>query len=135
MFENGEYCDPESKQCLPQPRGDVCMANPKGGEVQPTLLWYWGEGTLAPGANEFPEYVNVMSSPMVADVDNDGMPEVVFNSWKINSYAYQGGGILRILDGSTGTMKAFSNGEPFTDGGSQVAIGKLYPKDKYPDEK
>ena len=133
MCENGQYCDPENKQCLPQPTGEVCMATPKGGAVQPTDQWYWGKGELAPKEDEFAEYVNVMSAPMVADINNDTIPEVVFNSWKPGTYV--GGGILRIIRGTDGKMLAFSDGKPMTDGGSQVAVGKLYPKDKYPEQK
>ena len=134
MCEDGQFCDSLTHQCMPNPSGEVCKLEQVGGEVQPTLVWYWGYGDLAPKANEFPEHLNVMSSPMVADVDGDGTPEVIFNSWRINSTAYQGGGILRIVDGKSGVMKAFSNGNPYTDGGSQTAIGKLYPIDKYPDQ-
>ena len=75
MCDNGQYCDPEMKTCLPQPTGEVCMATPKGGEVQPTLLWYWGEVPPDP----FPNHEQVMSSPMVGDINNDTIPEVAFN--------------------------------------------------------
>ena len=132
MCENGQYCDPESHQCLPQPTGAKCEAHPKGGAVQPTPVWHWGAQDNTPKDNEFPTYLSVMSAPMVADVNNDTIPEVVFNSW---AGEYRGNGILRILRGTDGKMLHFSDGKPMTDGGSQVAIGKLYPKDKYPEQK
>ena len=133
MCENGQYCDPETKQCLPQPTGEVCMANPKGGAVQPTLVWYWGNGEQKPDAASFPDHTHVMSAPMVADINNDTIPEVVFNSFSTADYV--GNGILRIVRGTDGLPLASSDGKPMTDGGSQVAIGKLYPKDKYPEQK
>ena len=123
MCENGEYCDMAIHTCLPQPAGEVCAASQTGGEVEPTLLWYWGGDGNVPSV--YSDYVNVMSAPMVADVNGDTIPEVVFNSWKGGTYV--GGGILRILNGQTGELLHSSNANPYTDGGSQVAIGKLYP--------
>ncbi|MBR4985595.1 MAG: hypothetical protein IKY83_07645 [Proteobacteria bacterium] len=131
MCENGEFCDAVMRQCLPQPTGEVCEAKPTGGAVIPTLVWYWGAGDLAPASDQFPNHVQVMSSPMVADVDGDGASEVIFNAFSTDNPMhlahYNGNGILRILDGKTGKLKAFSKGAPFTDGGSQVAVGDIIP--------
>ncbi len=124
MCDNSEYCDTATNTCLPKPQTEACMATPKGGAVIPTQLWYWGSGNLAPSASEFPNHRDVMSSPMVADVDGDGDAEVIFNSF---NGSWNGNGILRILDGKTGKMKAFSNGNPYTDGGSQTAVGDIIP--------
>ncbi len=121
--ENGEYCESTEHICLPTPTGPVCQQKPTGGEVQPTLEWYWGE--TAPSV--YPEYVQVMSSPMVADINDDGETEIVFNTFSGGSY--QGNGVLRILNGKNGTLVASSNKSPFTDGGSQTAIGDVI-KDK-----
>ena len=62
-----------------------------------------------------------MSAPMAADIDGDGIVEIVFNSWSGGSY--QGNGVLRILNGKTGELKHFS--DILTDGGSQVAIADV----------
>ncbi|MBO5752739.1 MAG: VCBS repeat-containing protein, partial [Proteobacteria bacterium] len=121
MCDNGQYCDAVTQQCLPQPQGDVCKADPKGGEVQPTLVWHWGVGTLKPASNQHPDHTQVMSAPMAADIDGDGIVEIVFNSWSVGSY--QGNGVLRILNGKTGELKHFS--DILTDGGSQVAIADI----------
>jgi len=123
MCDNGQYCDTVSKECLPLPKGETCEAKPTGGAVQPTLVWYWGNGDLVPEA--YPTYTQVMSAPMVADVDGDGKTEVIFNSWAGGTYV--GGGILRIVDGATGKTLYSSNASPFTDGGSQVAVGDIIP--------
>lgn len=119
MCDNGQYCDSATKTCLPQPGGDACMMTPTGGEVLPTLVWYWGE--TAPATH--PNHVQVMSAPMVADMNNDTIPEVIFNSF--SSSGYNGNGILRILNGQTGALIASSDGTPMTDGGSQVAVGDV----------
>ena len=120
MCDNGQYCDPEMKTCLPIPKTAKCEATPKGGEVQPTLLWYWGEVPPDP----FPDYAQVMSSPMVADINNDTIPEVAFNSYQTGDH-WEGHAILRVLNGQTGKLLASSDGNPKTDGGSQVAVGNL----------
>lgn len=120
MCEPGQICDPQTNQCLPHPKGEVCKADPVGGEVQPTLLWHWG----AEPPNPFPDYAQVMSSPMVADINNDTIPEVAFNSYKTGNN-WDGNGILRVVNGQTGVLLASSDGNPFTDGGSMVAVGNL----------
>ena len=125
MCENSEYCDQATNTCLPKPTGEACFMTQKGGEVQPTLLWYWGKEAPA----EFPQHVQVMSSPMVMDMDGDTIPDVVFNSFSGGSY--QGNGIIRIVNGKTGKLIASSTGKDnegngfMTDGGSQVALGDL----------
>ena len=120
MCDNGQYCDKALQTCLPNPPGEVCKAEPHGGAVQPTLVWYWGE--TAPAVE--PAHVQVMSAPMVADMNNDTIPEVVFNTFSGGSY--QGNGILRILNGKTGELIASSDRNVLmTDGGSQVALGDL----------
>jgi hypothetical protein len=108
---------------MPNPSGEVCKLEQVGGEVIPTLVWYWGAGDLVPAADDHPNHVQVMSSPMVADMNNDGIPEVVFNAF--SGSGYNGNGILRILNGQTGQQIASSDGNPMTDGGSQVAVGDI----------
>ncbi len=122
MCENDEYCDTATSRCLPQPAGEVCQLLPTGGEVQPTLLWYWGETAPDP----FPQYDQVMSSPMVADINHDGLPEVVFNSYlRSTGGTWEGNAIVRVLNGQTGKLIASSDGKPLTDGGSMVALANL----------
>ncbi len=133
--EENEYCESTLNKCLPKPSGDSCQATPTGGKVEPTEIWHWGVGDLIP--DTFPEYTNAIQAPMVADLDNDGSPEVVFNSYHAGdnysgmggpeglTYSYVGGGILRILDGKTGTLKYSSSGTPRTDTGSMTALGEI----------
>ena len=123
MCETDQFCDPKTQKCLPQPKGAECKADPTGGKVQPTLQWYWGEDPSKIAAEDHPEHYQVMSSPMVADMNNDTIPEVVFNTF--SGASYQGNGIIRILNGKTGQLIASSDGNPMTDGGSQVALGDL----------
>ena len=128
---DGLYCDLDSHTCIPKiVSTENCEdeALPTGGTFEPHLLFHWGEGKLAPGGN-FPDHINVIDAPMVADVNGDGMPEIVFNSWLKDSMSWEDNGILRIISGKDGTLLASSDGNPKTDPSSQVAIGRLYPRD------
>jgi hypothetical protein len=68
---------------------------------QPKLKWDWYKNLDKTNPDNFPEFMQVMSTPMVADLNNDGQSEVVFTTWK-HAYGYSGIGILRIVDGATG---------------------------------
>ncbi len=120
ICEETQFCDAVMKTCLPLPGGEACKSEPSGWKVEPTLLWYWGEKP----PETFPQYTQVMSSPMVADVNNDTIPEVVFNSYLVGNNR-DGHGIVRIVNGQTGELIVSSDGVPFTDGGSNVALGNL----------
>ncbi|MBN2371451.1 MAG: VCBS repeat-containing protein, partial [Vicinamibacteria bacterium] len=60
------------------------------------LEWGWITGAQNPTS------ANVLSTPMVADLDLDGTPEVVMVSYLGN---YFNDGVLRVLDGRTGAEK------------------------------
>ena len=98
------YCEQTLGQCLPQPGGDACEDVPVGGAVLPTLLWHW-DGTGA----ALPQYHQVMMTPMVAKVDDDDIPDVVFNTFCGDSSAgctngnYTTDGVLRVVSGADGS--------------------------------
>ena len=127
----GLYCDLESHVCIPKQKMDTTTCKtedlPSGGTFEPHLLFHWGEGELAPGG-DFPDHINVVMAPMVADINGDNVPEIVFNSWLKDSMSWENNGILRIISGKDGKLLASSDGKPLTDPSSQVAIGRLYPE-------
>lgn len=128
--KDDEYCELESHTCLPKPDFDVTCPIQEwagSGEFKPQLLFHWGGSNLIPEDN--PEHINVIMAPMVADVNGDNVPEIVFNSWTKDSMNYMDLGILRIISGKDGSLLASSNSSPYTDPSSQVAIGRIYPKD------
>jgi hypothetical protein len=72
--------------------------HPVVGSVQPReasdLRWKWSTSSA-------PEYNQNMATPMVADVNGDGVSDFVFSTFKGN--AYTANGILRVVSGIDGT--------------------------------
>ena len=128
---DGQYCALDLHTCIPRPSVKTKCKDedlPSGGAFEPHLLFHWGEGELAPGG-DFPDHINVVVAPMVADINGDTMPEIVFNSWLKDSMNWENNGVLRIISGKDGKLLASSDGKSMTDPSSQVAIGRLYPED------
>ncbi|MDX9723524.1 MAG: hypothetical protein RBU37_22440 [Myxococcota bacterium] len=98
-----QYCETTLNTCLPQPTGETCQSVPVGGQVLPTLVWAW-DGTGA----ELPAYNQVMMAPMVARINDDLVPDVVFTTFCGDASAgcsygnYGSDGVLRVVDGATG---------------------------------
>lgn len=114
-----QYCETTLGVCLPQPGGEACELVPSGGDVVPTLRWHW-DGTDA----ELPMYNQVMMSPMVARIDDDDVPDVVFISFQGGQYGRDG--ILRVVSGADGSL-VFDVTDPLHRlvPGSQVALGDI----------
>ncbi|EDM75285.1 FG-GAP repeat/HVR domain protein [Plesiocystis pacifica SIR-1] len=145
----GEVCDPDLGQCVPDLADESCIYTPEAGVFEPVPRWSWGErqvrsctteadcqveeicdmGTCAvtwPHFQpvEYPEYVQVMASPMVADLDGDCIPEVVFNSFSPAEWAADG--VLRVLRGDTGEpVWTYGDAANRFDGTAIPAIGDL----------
>lgn len=80
-------------------------------EVAPVLKWDWNSQLSSSPDSQWPTSNQVMSSPMVADLNGDGRPEVVFSTFSVTSKdhysdssgsSYRRNGVLRIVDGRTG---------------------------------
>jgi len=117
---DGEFCEPTLNQCLPLPTPPFCSIPPDD-SFAPELEWHWTGHQDASG--DTATYANVAGAPVVADVDADGTPEVVF-------YAYTGSGLdnarLFIVDGATGvTEHAFPRTLITARGVASPAIGNL----------
>lgn len=98
----------------------------KAEEVAPRLKWDWYAQMDKTNPASYPQFSQVMATPMVADLDGDGRPEVVFSSWtndsslwdpnNINSStgkvfaSYSTNGVLRIVSGTDGaTLKSIGD--------------------------
>ncbi len=113
----------ECPEEAPRPRevvgDDSCLFDFEPGDFAPEVEWRWAEASGAPG------YDDVMVTPVVGDVDQDGTPEIVFTSYTSESYG--SAGALTILDGTTGEEEAaylHFGGHP-PNGAGGVALGDL----------
>jgi hypothetical protein len=87
----GQFCEPTLGQCLPQPDPLTCQLVPSFGALSVVTEW---------------SYVTeeIISIPVVANLDNAGAPEVVVNVTQMDGLGYPGGRIA-ILDGATGAIE------------------------------
>ena len=88
----GEFCEPTLGQCLPQPEGELCELRPENVTFEPTIEWHW-EGWSAD-----PTFKQVQSTPAIADIDGDGLPEVATVAYKDSN-----NNMLIVLNGEDGS--------------------------------
>jgi hypothetical protein len=88
--EPGEFCEPTLGQCLPQPDPLTCELVPDFDELEVIQEWAYD-------AHE------IISIPVVANLDAAGTPEVVVNLTQQDGLGFPGGRIA-ILDGATGAV-------------------------------
>jgi len=87
-------CDVNSKRCVSADEDDsACIYNPPVGEFAPRVKWHYKD-------------VRVENTPAVADINGDGVPEVVFTNMNYE---------LIVLNGSTGAIIAKSKMYNFND--------------------
>lgn len=93
--DEGHYCDPALGRCLPLAEAsEECEYRPPIEAFSPVVEWSWTGYSLNPA------YRQVLSTPLVGEVDGDGLPEVVV-------LAFAGGdlhsAIAVVLNGEDGT--------------------------------
>ena len=92
------FCEPTLEQCLPQPSGsDLCEYRPPTLPFDAIIEWSWTGSTIKPDAYQ------VINMPVVVDLDQDDVPDVVIVSSA--TYNATNPGYLRALDGATGLEK------------------------------
>ena len=69
----------------------------------PEMEWTWNSTTVEP------DYDQVMMAPVVADLNDDNIPDVIFSTFKGNNYTSDG--ILRAISGDSGS-ELFSVTDP-----------------------
>ncbi|MFO0736952.1 MAG: hypothetical protein U0270_13785 [Labilithrix sp.] len=136
------YCDPSDKTCVPYgvPPGKIndpsCARGDAPGDVKPEVQCEW-VGTPDAG-DPTAAYVNVYTTPMVADLNLDGdpnklQPSVVMTTWALDdSVGGERIGMIRVFDGRTcqEQMRIGGPDDPDKDNdrpgyGTQIAIGDL----------
>jgi hypothetical protein len=88
--------DPDSEGSLsPSGPGPTCQVHPPFvSHFEPVPEWEWSGGSL------LPDHKQVMTTPIVADVNGDGVGDVVFNAFRGTSST--GNGVLRAISGADG---------------------------------
>jgi hypothetical protein len=149
--DEDEICDGDLGLCVPNLADVTCTYTPEPGVFDPVPRWSWGvrkprdcmvdsdcqkeeicdTGSCAvtwphhePGPDDDPDHHQAMASPMVADLDGDCIPEIVFNSYGPGDYGSNG--ILRAVHGDTGE-KLWTLADPAwrSDGTAIPAIGDI----------
>ncbi len=99
--EDSEFCEPTLEQCLPQFDPVACELVPDFEDVSVLLEWSYE-------ANE------IISIPVVADIDGDGVAEVVVNITQQDGLSWPGGNIV-VLDGQSGAIELEIPHDPDND--------------------
>ena len=98
----GEFCEPTLNQCLPQPDPLTCQLTPVFADLQVTLERKY-ESTAVGVATQVLDR-EIISIPVVANLDGVGAPEIVVNLSNQDGGSFPVGRIA-ILDGATLTEK------------------------------
>lgn len=121
-----EFCEPTIGKCLPQPsQGPECEYYPPALPFDPLLEWSWTGSSIAP------KYDQVLSIPLVADLDGDTIPEVVIVTHDTGDGSCDAGfAYIRALDGRDGKEKWAASVDAYSDAGRVAfcrtpAIGDL----------
>jgi hypothetical protein len=111
----GEYCEPSLGRCLPDdfPEWVDCRVPIDFEGFEPETLWHW-DGVVVAGRL----HVNVAMTPVVADLNGDGTPDVAVNAYPTGSSTMH---LPVVIDGATGQTLYF-NATRWAQQWSQLAL-------------
>lgn len=114
-----QVCEPILQKCIPD-FGVVCEYRPPTQVFAPTVVQAWkdDENVLEPAYNQ------VMMTPAVIDLNEDGIPDIIFSTFRGSNY--EGESILRAIDGRT-HAPIFDLVDPSkrVSGAASLAVGDL----------
>lgn len=90
----GMFCEPTLGRCLPQFDPVTCEVRVEPEPFEVIEEWSWT------GSDMLPQYDQVISAPLIIDLDGDRVPEVIFNA---NIRGNWRDGALRAIRGDDGT--------------------------------
>jgi hypothetical protein len=114
----GQNCEASLGKCLPAAQTIVCEFKPPVGQFSPQVKWEWQSSTVLPSYNQ------IMMTPVVADIDGDCMPDVVFATFAGGNYSTSG--VVRAMRGD-GSRELWTVTDPLlrTVPGAQLALADV----------
>jgi hypothetical protein len=114
---DGQFCEPTLGKCLDQPVGvDLCEFRPPVQPFAPVLEWSWTGSPIKP------DHDQVLSIPLVGDLDADGSPDLaIVTHDKGDGACDTGHAYIRAIDGRDGTEKWAADVDAYTDA-ARVAL-------------
>jgi hypothetical protein len=113
----GDFCEPTLGRCIPQLEPVACELRPPTPAFEAVEEWSWT------GSSEAPAYDKVLSTPAIADLEGDGVPEVVFPAYDDGC---SGDGVLVALRGDDGSERfVVSDSDYRVECSAHVAIGNI----------
>jgi hypothetical protein len=108
--EDTQRAETSAERCEVQP--------PFNPNFEPELEWAWTGSTI------MPDHKNVIMTPVIVDVNNDDISDVVFNAYPGSSHHHNA--ILRAISGDTGRdLWAVTDSSLRVMGASQIAAGDI----------
>jgi len=107
--------------------GQQCIYSPPTGRFNPVVKWAWTSSSIEPDS------LNVMMTPSIIDLNRDGIPDIVFASTASRGGGAVEVGVLRALNGITGTeIFTVSDQSLRVNTASSIATGDI-DLDGYPE--
>jgi hypothetical protein len=145
----GFTCDADLSLCVPSQADPNCQYIPPPSQFAPRPQFTWGARAVVACVDESqcqtaetctdgfctvtwphlvpedaPDHVHVSSTPVVADLDGDCTPEIIFNSYVAG--VFMADGVLRAIDGATGEpLWSITDPTYASDGTANPAVGDI----------
>jgi hypothetical protein len=116
---NNEVCEPTLGKCIPD-LGDTCEYRPGEQVFDPSVELAWRDDANTP----LPQYNQVMMTPSVVDIDENGSPDILFSTFTGSNYNQ--GSVLRAVDGETyDPIFDLTDSSKLVSGSASLAVGDI----------